>query len=240
MFQLMNEFFSPFVFSTFSSPHLFLPGVTTGQGGKYFSVSCSLMSSQCTSILTLNLNPLPHICPILNVSVCLWVCLCAAKVRALRFPQIAHQCFFSNDHPIVKCIWNHEVSSQKNVFGFFFFSFYKYISHFCALNLHNLTIHSGNLDNYYMSIMSLNQVFSCVFKSYGDHTAGEVWWVWLHLHRSKVSDPNSTVQCRFTIQEQTRVWCWNWSALFLQGVLQRPEVVTQQHPVSPWLQPVYW
>lgn len=79
-----------------------------------------------------------------------------------------------------------------------------------------------------------------VFKSHANHSAGEVWWVWLHLHRSKVSDHDTTVQSNFTTQKLRRAWDWNRSMLFLQGVLQRAEVVTQQHSVSPRLQPVHW
>lgn len=116
-------------------------------------------------------------------------------VSALLYPRIAHQYFFSNhpsiNHPIFKCIWIHKVSSQTPVFS----PFHKYNSHFYALNLQTVIIHSRILDNYSRSVMSLNQVFLCVFKSYGNHTAGEVWRVWLHIHCSKVSDPNMQFLC---------------------------------------------
>lgn len=40
--------------------------------------------------------------------------------------------------------------------------------------------------------MSLNQLF-CVFLSHGNLTTRGFWWVWLHLHCTKVSGPPITV-----------------------------------------------
>lgn len=68
--QMTNSLLSPFVFPAFPSLLLFFSGVTTGQEGKYFSVSYSLIASHSNSIHTLYFNPSPHICLIL-----LWLCM---------------------------------------------------------------------------------------------------------------------------------------------------------------------
>lgn len=62
---MTNSLLSPFVFPAFPSLLLFFSGVTTGQEGKYFSVSYSLIGSHSNSIHTLYFNPSPHICLIL-------------------------------------------------------------------------------------------------------------------------------------------------------------------------------
>ena len=55
-----------------------------------------------------------------------------------------------------------------------------------------------NRDHTYLQSYELKPgVFHVFFqKSHGNHTAGEVRWVRLHLHRSEVSDPDTTVQHR--------------------------------------------
>ncbi len=83
--QKMNVFLSPFVSPAFSSPHLFLSGVTTGQEGKCFPLGFSLLPPHCNSIHSLYFNPSHHICPIFYVlrvicmyapvCVCEWVCV---------------------------------------------------------------------------------------------------------------------------------------------------------------------
>lgn len=51
-------------------PHPLLSGVTTGQEGKYFSLSYFVMPPRCSFIHTLYLNPSRHICQVFYASAC--------------------------------------------------------------------------------------------------------------------------------------------------------------------------
>lgn len=207
--QMTNSLLSPFVFPAFPSLLLFFSGVTTGQEGKYFSVSYSLIASHSNSIHTLYFNPSPHICLIL-----LWLCM------AMEFGLL---CVCINQNKF--CLSAYHVISQW------------ILSHIAITQLAPILLICKNifLDNIIFDTMSLNKVVFLFFKSNGDLAAGEIWRIWLYLHCSKVSGPHIYYTSSIYYTGDS-----NWPMLFLQGVLQRAEVVTQQHPISPRLQPVHW